>query len=149
MFMIFQKNRLFIEKYLNGIYIKLIVFYQPVIVWLKKLLYIQIKKENIEEESKLEKGYFPLAFVAGYVTKDKGFADMDFNADVNGQKKAIKAGDKGYYGYVNIHKREGKDLDLKSAPEKFTMQELIALDPQWKAYFQGLCAIADKYGVQQ
>jgi len=101
------------------------------------------------EESKLEKGYFPLAFVAGYVTKDKGFADMDFNADVNGQKKAIKAGDKGYYGYLNIHKRDGKDLDLKSAPEKFTMQELIALDPQWKAYFQGLCVIADKYGVNQ
>ena len=102
-----------------------------------------------KEESKLETGYFPTAFVAGYVTKDKGFADIDFNADINGQKKAIKAGDKGYYGYLNIHRREGKDLDLKSVPEKFTMQELIALDPQWKAYFQGLCAIADKYGVKQ
>ena len=98
-----------------------------------------------KEESKLETGYFPTAFVAGYVTKDKGFADIDFNADINGPKKALAPALSGYYCYLNIHKRIGKDIDMKPAPEKFSMQELVALDPQWKVYFQGLVNLATKF----
>ena len=96
-----------------------------------------------KEESKIEDGYFPTVFVAGYVTKDKGFADMDF---LNTPNKTLTPALSGYYCYINIHKRIGSDLSLESTEEKFTMQELVALDPQWKVYFQGLCDIADKYG---
>jgi len=98
-----------------------------------------------KEESQLETGYFPTAFIAGYVTKDKSFADMDFNAEVNGPKKTITPALSGYYCYLNVHKRIGKDLDLKGNPEKFTMQELVALDPQWKGYFQNLVNLATKF----
>jgi hypothetical protein len=98
-----------------------------------------------KEESKLETGYFPTVFVAGYATKDKGFADMDFNAEVNGPKKTITPALSGYYCYLNIHKRTGKDIDMKATPEKFTMQELVALDPQWKGYFQNLINLAEKF----
>jgi hypothetical protein len=98
-----------------------------------------------KEESKLEDGYFPTVFVAGYVTKDKGFADIDFNADINGPKKSLAPALSGYYCYLNIHKRIGKDIDMKPTPEKFSMQELVALDPQWKAYFQGLVNLATKF----
>lgn len=97
-----------------------------------------------KEESKLETGYFPSVFVAGYVTKDKKFADMEFNAEVNGPKKALNPGLSGYYCYLNVYKRNGSEIDLKSTPEKFSMQELVALDPQWKAYFQGLINISSK-----
>jgi hypothetical protein len=95
------------------------------------------------EESKLSPKHFPTVFVAGYVTKDKGFADMDFR---NTPNKTLTPALSGYYCYINIHKRIGSDLSLESTEEKFTMQELVALDPQWKVYFQGLCDIADKYG---
>jgi hypothetical protein len=98
-----------------------------------------------KEESKMEDGYFPTVFVAGYVTKDKGFADMDFNADVNGPKKALAPALSGYYCYLNIHKRIGKDIDMKPMPEKFSMQELVTLDPQWKGYFQNLINLASKF----
>ena len=98
-----------------------------------------------KEESKIEDGYFPTVFVAGYVTKDKGFADMDFNADVNGPKKALVPALSGYYCYLNIHKRIGKDIDMKPMPEKFSMQELVTLDPQWKGYFQNLINLASKF----
>jgi hypothetical protein len=98
-----------------------------------------------KEESKLETGYYPTVFVAGYVTKDKGFADMDFNAEVNGPKKALAPALSGYYCYLNVHKRIGKDIDMKPAPEKFSMQELVALDPQWKTYFQSLVDLAAKF----
>lgn len=98
-----------------------------------------------KEESKLEKGYFPQAFIAGYVTKDKSFADMDFNSEINGPKKALTPALSGYYCYLTINKRVGKDIQLTSAPEKFSMQELVATDPQWKAYFQGLVDLASKF----
>ena len=79
----------------------------------------------------------------GTPVKDKGFADMDF---LNTPNKTLTPALSGYYCYINIHKRIGSDLSLESTEEKFTMQELVALDPQWKVYFQGLCDIADKYG---
>jgi hypothetical protein len=97
------------------------------------------------QESKLEKSYYPTTFIAGYVSKDKEWADFDFNPSSHGAKKALKPGDEGYYGYLNIHRREGKELDVKTSPEKFTMQELVAVDPQWKSYFKGLFDIAAKY----
>jgi hypothetical protein len=96
------------------------------------------------EKSKIEDGYYPLVFLAGYVTKDKEFAESDFNSEMNGQKKPIKPDADGYYCYVNIHRRQGQDLDAKAIPEKFTMQELVTLDPQWKSYFKSLCEIASK-----
>jgi hypothetical protein len=98
-----------------------------------------------KEESKYFDGYFPTVFLAGSVTKDKGFADMDFNADVNGPKKPLVPALSGYYCYLNIHKRIGKDIDMKSMPEKFSMQELVTLDPQWKGYFQNLINLASKF----
>lgn len=98
-----------------------------------------------KEESKLEDNYFPTVFIAGYATKDKSFADMDFNAEVNGPKKALTPALSGYYCYLNVHKRIGKELDLRGTPEKFSMQELVALDPQWKGYFQSLVNLAIKF----
>lgn len=99
-----------------------------------------------KEVSQLESGYFPEVFIAGAVTKDREYADFDFNADTDGVKKQL--GDQllsGHYCYLMVYKRIGKNIELKTGPEKFTLRELVSVDPQWKSYFQGLIDLASGF----
>jgi len=102
---------------------------------------VWVKATRIEE-SRLEDKYYPQVFVAAYVTTDAQYADFDFNPDLYGKKIPLKKSANGYYCYALLHKRIGENLDLKSTPCKFTYDELVSLDPNWRTYFDGLIKIA-------
>jgi hypothetical protein len=93
------------------------------------------------EVSKLQENYFPEVFIAGYVVPGTGSPNFILSGSDLDPKK-VKPSLSGYYCILTIHKRDKEKLDTGVRVSGFDYNDLIAVDPNWKKYFEGLINLA-------
>lgn len=63
-------------------------------------------------------------------------------------KKIIKLGPENFGGYSQLYKMVGTNIDFENGPARFTMQQMVAVDPNWSIFFGKLADIASKYATK-
>ena len=97
-----------------------------------------------KQNSTVDGNYSPEVFIVPFVTPKEEIVASEFNSPDFGPKIQIEKNADGYYSFLLIFKRDGENVDEKTPPVRFTYDQLISADPNWKSYFSDLVKIAKK-----
>lgn len=64
-------------------------------------------------------------------------------------KGMVKLGPENFGGYSFLYKKVGNEIDFENSPTRYTMQELVAVDPKWSVLFGKLADIAARYATKK
>lgn len=105
------------------------------------------------EKSKVDSGVIKCSFFLDV------FYDLDslrfnfYNPSIDKSpedvKKIIKLGPENFGGYSHLYKMVGNEIDFENSPARFTMQQMVAVDPKWSVFFGKLADIASKYATKK
>jgi hypothetical protein len=103
---------------------------------------------------RLEKGnyggdYFPEVFIQVIAGRDAKSLNFEWLTNENKKQplKILSTDPNSFNGFITIYKRVGDDFDYDTE-QKFSMEELVKIDPKWKEVFKKLIDLSRKYGIQ-